>query len=36
MTTDMTGAPLNIYQKRVVASNGLVHQAMLEVLREKK
>jgi len=36
MTTDMTGAPLNIYQKRVVASNGLVHQAMLEVLREKR
>jgi myo-inositol-1(or 4)-monophosphatase len=33
MTTDLTGAPLNIYQKRVVASNGLVHGAMLEVLR---
>jgi myo-inositol-1(or 4)-monophosphatase len=33
MTTDLTGAPLNIYRKRVVASNGLIHGAMLEVLR---
>jgi myo-inositol-1(or 4)-monophosphatase len=35
VTTDMTGAPLNIYQKRVVASNGLIHEAMLEVLKAK-
>jgi myo-inositol-1(or 4)-monophosphatase len=35
-TTDMTGVPLNIYQKGVVASNGLIHEAMLEVLRVKK
>ena len=35
MTSDMTGAPLNIYQKRVVASNGIIHQAMLDVLRTK-
>lgn len=36
MTTDMHGAPLNIYQKGVVASNGFVHEAMLEVLRLKR
>ncbi len=35
MTTDMNGVPLNIYQKRVVASNGTIHQAMLEVLKVK-
>ena len=35
MTTDLTGAPLNIYRKRVVASNGIIHQAMLDVLRTK-
>ncbi len=36
MTTDMNGAPLNIYQKRVVASNGIIHQAMLDVLRTRR
>jgi myo-inositol-1(or 4)-monophosphatase len=35
VTTDMFGAPLNIYQKGVVASNGLIHETMLEVLRVK-
>ena len=29
----MEGVPLNIYQKRVVASNGLIHKAMLDILR---
>jgi myo-inositol-1(or 4)-monophosphatase len=31
-TTDFTGAPLDIYGKRVLASNGLVHRAALEIL----
>jgi myo-inositol-1(or 4)-monophosphatase len=35
-TTDMTGAPLSIYQKRVVASNGIIHEAMLGVLSSKR
>jgi myo-inositol-1(or 4)-monophosphatase len=35
-TSDMTGAPLNIYQKGVVASNGIIHDAMLEILKVKK
>jgi myo-inositol-1(or 4)-monophosphatase len=26
--------PLSIYTKRVLASNGLVHEAMMRVLRE--
>jgi myo-inositol-1(or 4)-monophosphatase len=33
--TDMTGAPLNIYQKTVLASNGAIHDAMLAVLNQK-
>jgi myo-inositol-1(or 4)-monophosphatase len=32
--TDFSGAPLNIYQKEMVASNGFVHQAILDVLRQ--
>ncbi len=30
--TDMTGSPLNIYRKSIVASNGLIHQEMVDVL----
>jgi myo-inositol-1(or 4)-monophosphatase len=33
--TDMAGAPLNIYQKTVLASNGPIHDAMLAVLNTK-
>jgi myo-inositol-1(or 4)-monophosphatase len=36
MTTDMEGAPLSIYQKRVVASNGLMHKAMLDILQKTR
>jgi myo-inositol-1(or 4)-monophosphatase len=32
--TDFGGAPLSIYQLRCVASNGLIHKQMLEVLAE--
>ena len=31
-TTDFTGAPARIHGKQIVASNGQVHDAMLEVL----
>jgi myo-inositol-1(or 4)-monophosphatase len=33
--TDFQGCPVNIYHPEVCASNGLVHQDMLDVLREK-
>jgi myo-inositol-1(or 4)-monophosphatase len=32
--TDFQGRPANIYHPEVLASNGLIHEAMLEVLRE--
>ncbi|OUM93300.1 MAG: hypothetical protein BAA04_13845 [Firmicutes bacterium ZCTH02-B6] len=31
--TDMTGASLNLYRPRILASNGRVHEQLLEVLR---
>ena len=31
--TDFKGAPLDIYSARVLASNGLVHHAMMQVIR---
>jgi myo-inositol-1(or 4)-monophosphatase len=31
--TNFSGEPLNIYQKEMVASNGFVHQAIVELLR---
>jgi myo-inositol-1(or 4)-monophosphatase len=33
--TDMQGAPLNIYKKSVLASNGPIHEAMLQVVTTK-
>jgi len=32
--TDFKGAPHSIYGQELVASNGLIHQAMLDLLRE--
>jgi myo-inositol-1(or 4)-monophosphatase len=32
--TDLTGGPLDLDAPRIVASNGLIHQEMLETLRE--
>ena len=32
--TDFDGAPFDVYQKRIVASNGRIHQEMIEVLRK--
>jgi len=32
--TDFSGGPLNIYTPKVLASNGLVHEAMMRVLEE--
>jgi len=32
--TDLTGNPVDIYGKRHIASNGLIHDAMLQVVRE--
>ncbi|MBI4400533.1 MAG: inositol monophosphatase [Nitrospirae bacterium] len=32
--TDLAGDPFSIYRKEIVASNGLIHDEMLEVLRE--
>ena len=34
MVTDFKGAPLSIYGQELVASNGAIHQSMLDVLRE--
>lgn len=34
-TTNFAGDPLNIYQKNVLASNGLIHNAMLEILKKR-
>jgi len=31
-TTDFRGAPANIYRKQILATNGLVHQAAMEIL----
>jgi len=33
--SDFEGAPLSIYGKKVLASNGVIHQAMLDVLRKR-
>ncbi len=33
--TDMQGAPLNIYKKSVLASNGPIHEAMLKIITSK-
>jgi len=33
MVTDFTGTPSGIYTKQVLASNGIIHNAMLDVLR---
>lgn len=33
--TDMRGNPLNIYQKTVLASNGIIHDAMLAIVNKK-
>ena len=33
--TDMAGAPLNIYKKSVLASNGPIHEAMLKIITSK-
>jgi myo-inositol-1(or 4)-monophosphatase len=30
--TDFMGAPLNIYTPKVLASNGLIHDKMMQVL----
>ena len=32
--SDMRGQPLSIYQKTVLASNGLIHDAMLAVVNK--
>lgn len=32
--TDFTGAPTTIYHKQVLASNGLIHTAMIDVLKK--
>ncbi|HTS00089.1 MAG TPA: inositol monophosphatase family protein, partial [Bacteroidota bacterium] len=32
--SDFQGKPLSIYGKKVVASNGVIHRAMLEVLQK--
>ncbi|HSQ74016.1 MAG TPA: inositol monophosphatase family protein, partial [Bacteroidota bacterium] len=32
--SDMHGQPLSIYQKTVLASNGLIHDAMLAVVNK--
>ena len=34
MATDFSGAPFDIYQGQIVASNGVIHEEMLRVLRE--
>ncbi len=34
--TDFSGAPLNLYKKELVSSNGKIHGQMLEVLRKTK
>jgi hypothetical protein len=33
--TDFAGNPFSIYSDKILASNGLVHQAMIEVLAER-
>jgi myo-inositol-1(or 4)-monophosphatase len=33
-TTDFTGTALNIYNKRVLATNGLIHDAAIEILKK--
>jgi myo-inositol-1(or 4)-monophosphatase len=34
VTSDFSGKPFDIYAGQIVASNGLIHQDMLRVLRE--
>jgi myo-inositol-1(or 4)-monophosphatase len=33
--SDFDGAPLSIYRKKVLASNGVIHGAMLDVLKKR-
>jgi myo-inositol-1(or 4)-monophosphatase len=35
MVTDFNSGPLSIYTPKVLASNGLVHQAMMKVLEDE-
>jgi len=32
--TDFQGRPFNVYSEEILASNGLIHQAMLQAIRE--
>jgi myo-inositol-1(or 4)-monophosphatase len=32
--TDLQGRPFSIYSEEILASNGLIHQQMIEVIRE--
>jgi hypothetical protein len=32
--TDFRGRPFNIYSEEILASNGLIHQQMLQAIRE--
>ena len=34
--TDFTGLPINIYQKQILATNGLIHDAMLSILQKSR
>jgi len=32
--TDLQGQPFNIYSEEILASNGLIHQEMLQAIQE--
>ena len=34
--TDFTGAPYSVYQHRILATNGLIHEEMLSVINNEK
>jgi fructose-1,6-bisphosphatase/inositol monophosphatase family enzyme len=34
--TDFSGGPYSIYQKQMLASNGRIHDEMLEVIRKSR
>jgi len=34
MVTDFQNRPYNIYGEEIIASNGLIHQEMLQVIQE--
>lgn len=36
MVTDFSGRPSSIYKKQILASNGIIHQAMLDVLAQTR